>query len=176
MKLPTRRQWPLLALMPGAMLVGAATDQQSDASSLKQPEQVVESVAPREKPRLADVPDLPYLDVAGLRRPGGNGEPRNAFESKSWYVPPPPPPPAPRVEAPPPPAPTAPPLPFTYLGQYKEAEKPVILLMLGERMLLVKEGEVIDGIYKVEALLGRTLTITYLPLNIRQTLNVEPTG
>jgi hypothetical protein len=176
MKLPSRRQWSLIALMPGAMLVGAATDQQSGASGLKQVEEVVEPMAPSEKPRLAGVPDLPHLDLAALRRPGGNGEPRDAFESKSWYVPPPPPPPPPpRVEAPPP-APTAPPLPFTYFGRYKEAEKPVILLMLGERLLVVREGEVIDGIYKVEGLLGRTLTITYLPLNIKQTLNVEPAG
>jgi hypothetical protein len=76
----------------------------------------------------------------------------------------------------PPPPPSAPQLPFSFLGQYHEDDRQVILLMKGERMLLVKAGEVIDGTYRVEGIQGRTLTLLYLPLGVRQTLDVEGSG
>ena len=110
------------------------------------------------------------------RRPARPREPLDAFETRSWYVPPPPPPPT--APAPPPQVlpPSAPPLPFTFLGQYQEDDRQVILLMKGERMLLVKAGDVIDGTYQVEGIAGRHLTLLYMPLGIRQTLDVEAPG
>jgi hypothetical protein len=175
MRAPSRRQWLLVALMPSAMMLGGATDQDNGAEVTSVAQAVVES-RPREESTRAAVPEIAPLDLNALRRSGDLGEPRNAFEGKSWYVPPPPPPPPPpRVEEPPP-APKAPPLPFTYFGQYQESQKPVILLMQGERLLTVKEGEIIDGIYQVEGIQGRILTLIYLPLNIKQVLNVEPAG
>ena len=75
-----------------------------------------------------------------------------------------------------PPAPTAPQLPFSFLGQYQEDDRLVILLMRGERMLLVRPGDVIDGTYRVEGIEGRFLGLLYLPLGIRQTLDVETPG
>lgn len=172
------RHWRLLALLPAALACGAATDRDSGAQMPAPLETVVEpkaaeAPAPEAKPKGAE---LPELDVAALRRAGAPAEPRNLFESKSWYVPPPPPPPAPIAAPAPPPPPTAPKLPFTYLGQYQEAATPVILLMQGERMLVVREGEIIDGIYRVEGIRGKTLTLTYLPLGIAQTLEVEGAG
>ena len=118
------------------------------------------------------------LDLSTLRRDASAGEPRDAFETKSWYVPPPPPPPAApaRVEKMLPPAPTAPQLPFSFLGQYEEDGRLVVLLMQGERMLVVKPGDVIEGKYRVEGIDGRLLTLTYLPLGIKQTLDVGGPG
>ena len=43
-------------------------------------------------------------------------------------------------------------------------------------MLLVKAGDVIDGTYQVEGIAGRHLTLLYMPLGIRQTLDVETPG
>jgi len=123
--------------------------------------------------RLAQAEDL---DLAQLRRPAA-ADPANAFESKSWYVPPPPPPPPPPPAPPaPPPAPKAPPLPFTYLGQYQDSDKPVILLVKQDRIYTVKAGDVIEGTYRVDGIVGATLGLTYLPLNIKQILNIGQAG
>jgi hypothetical protein len=160
------KRWILLALLPGTVMIGSASDHPELAASAEM--KLIEL-------KGADAP--PVFELAALRRAGPASEPLDAFESKSWYVPPPAPPPAAaRVEITLPPAPTAPQLPFSFLGQYQEDDRLVILLMRGERMLLVKAGEVIDGVYRVEGIEGRLLTLLYLPLGVRQTLDVEPPG
>jgi hypothetical protein len=58
------------------------------------------------------------------------------------------------------------------MGQYQEKDKPVIFLVNGDRVLTVKEGDVIDGTYRADSIAGSTLSLTYLPLNIKQTLNI----
>ncbi len=90
------------------------------------------------------------------------------FSVTSWYVPPPPPPPQP---PPPPPEPTAPPLPFSYLGRYQESQSLIIMLVKGDRIYTVSAGEVIENIYRVEGVSGGRVELTYLPLNIRQTID-----
>ena len=166
-------RWALLALLPSTVMIGAATDHQ-DAAPAGAPVEAPVAVKTIE-PKLAYPPAA--FELSALRREARPAEPLDAFEIKSWYVPPPAPPPVPvRVESTLPPAPTAPQLPFSFLGQYQEDDRLVILLMKGERMLLVKTGEVIDGTYRVEGIEGRFLTLLYLPLGIRQTLDVEAPG
>lgn len=113
------------------------------------------------------------LNPMRLRRPSEPGATKDAFSSRSWYVPPPPPPPPPKVEPPPP---TAPPLPFSYIGRYVEAGVKIYFLARGERVLTVKDGDVLDGIYLVEGEEGSTLKFLYLPLNIRQTVDIGSAG
>lgn len=165
-------RWALLALLPSTVMIGAATDHQ-DAAPVGAPAEAA-VVMKMIEPKLADEP--PAFELSALRR-DKPAEPLDAFESRSWYVPPPAPPPVTaRVEPMLPPPPTAPQLPFSFLGQYQEDDRLVILLMKGERMLLVRAGEVIDGTYRVEGIEGRLLTLLYLPLGIRQTLDVEAPG
>lgn len=90
------------------------------------------------------------------------------FSVTSWYVPPPPPPQQP---PPPPPEPTAPPLPFSYLGRYQESQSVVIMLVKGDRIYTVSAGEVIENTYRVEGLIGGRVELTYLPMNVRQTID-----
>jgi len=93
----------------------------------------------------------------------------DAFNTTSWYVPPPPP----KYVAPPPPPvviPTAPPLPFTYLGRYGDATSRIVILSRGDRVYTVAAGEVIDNMYRVDQVTGRMVGLTYLPLNILQSL------
>ena len=97
--------------------------------------------------------------------------PGNAFKAMSWYVPPPPPPPPPPPKPLPPPAPTAPPMPFSFMGRYEDGAKRVILLVKGDLVYTVSEGEVIDNTYRVDRLTGGQLELTYLPLNIKQTIS-----
>lgn len=96
----------------------------------------------------------------------------NTFSAASWYVPPPPPPP-PKPQPPPPP--TAPPMPFSFMGRYEEGGGKIILLVRGDRIYTVSEGEVIDNTYRVERLAGGQLELTYLPLNIKQMISAGGT-
>ncbi len=92
------------------------------------------------------------------------------FSATSWYVPPPPPPPQ-LLPPPPPPKPTAPPLPFGYLGRYQESQAAIIILVKGDRIYTVSAGEVIENTYRVEGVAGGRVELTYLPLNIKQTID-----
>lgn len=92
------------------------------------------------------------------------------FKPKSWYVPPPPPPPAP------PPAPTAPPLPFQLLGKVVNPDGTFTIFLSNQnRVFLVKGGETIDGMYRVDGITDKQLVLTYLPLQMQQYLNLGDT-
>lgn len=94
---------------------------------------------------------------------GENG----VFARQDWTPPPPPPPPAP-----PPPPPSAPPLPFIFIGKSLQDGVWEIYLARGDRTHLVRENTVIDGMYRVDAIKPPVLTLTYLPLNQVQQLNI----
>jgi len=172
MRLPTRREGILLALAAGVVALSLSL-----AHGGRDDDAVVEPVAtgkadkPRRKPEV--VASAADLDLARLRRRAGGPEPVNAFGSRSWYVPPPPPPPPPKVEPPPP---SAPPLPFSYLGRFVEGGVPTYFLARGDRVLTVKEGDILEGIYRVDGVEGSNMNLTFLPLNIRQSLDVGSAG
>jgi hypothetical protein len=93
------------------------------------------------------------------------------FAHQDWTPPPPPPPPP--QPAPPPPPPTAPPLPFTFIGKSVADGAWEVYLVRGDRTYVVREkGFVIDGTYRVDAIAPPVLTLTYLPLNQVQQLNI----
>lgn len=123
----------------------------------------------------APVQPFPHIELERLQRQDAPVETdkvaSNAFGAMSWYVPPPPPPPKPPTKPLPPPPPTAPPMPFSFLGQYVEGGTRIIFLVKGDRIYTVSEGEVIDNTYRVERLAGGQLELTYLPLDIKQTIS-----
>jgi hypothetical protein len=89
---------------------------------------------------------------------------KDMFAGKSWFVPPPPP----KAELP-----TAPPLPFIYMGKLaEEGEKVVILLTKQNRSYQVREGDVLDNTYRVDEVQPPVMTLTYIPLNIKQTIQI----
>jgi hypothetical protein len=99
-------------------------------------------------------------------RQGGNP----VFGRQDW-TPPPPPPPKP-VPPPPPPPPSAPPLPFTFIGKSVADGAWEVYLARGDRTYVVRDKTVIDGTYRVDAIAPPVLTLTYLPLNQVQQLNI----
>lgn len=99
-------------------------------------------------------------------QPGPKTRMSDLFKSKSWYVPPPPPKPLP------PAPPTAPPLPFTFLGKLLEEGKITVFLTKQDRNYVIKAGDVIDGTYRVDAIQPSTLSLTYLPLDIKQSMSI----
>lgn len=96
-------------------------------------------------------------------RQGENG----VFGRQDWT--PPPPPPAP---APPPPPPSAPPLPFTFIGKSVADGAWEVYLARGDRTYVVRDKTLLDGTYRVDAIAPPVLTLTYLPLNQVQQLNI----
>lgn len=72
----------------------------------------------------------------------------------------------------PPPPPQAPPLPLKVLGRYVDDGKEKIFLQYNDQSLVVKVGDSIGDLYRVEDLSGGLLTVRYLPLNQKQTLEV----
>ena len=71
---------------------------------------------------------------------------------------------------PPPPPPQAPPLPFTYMGKLIEDGRIVVFLTQGDRNHIVRQGDTIDGTYRVDAVTEQRLALTYLPLKQKQEL------
>ncbi len=72
-----------------------------------------------------------------------------------------------------PPAPTAPPLQFKYAGKaISDNETWVFLSQSGEN-LITKIGGKINDTYRLDSVNDVAITMTYLPLNIKQTLTIN---
>jgi hypothetical protein len=67
-----------------------------------------------------------------------------------------------------------PPLPFRVMGSFEQAGQTVVFLQHNERNLVVREGDTIDDLYKVESVAG-AMTLRYLPLDRLQTLELGRT-
>jgi hypothetical protein len=66
-----------------------------------------------------------------------------------------------------------PPLRFQYLGKIiHNNEMKIILSQFGEKVV-VKLGERIDDKYRIDAMDNEAITLTYLPLNVEQTLIIN---
>ena len=91
----------------------------------------------------------------------------SAFAVQSWTPPLPPPP-----KAGPPPPPVAPALPFVYLGKVLENGVWEVFLARGNETLIVRKQMVIDGAYRVDTIAPPSMTMTYLPLQQVQQINI----
>lgn len=72
----------------------------------------------------------------------------------------------------PPPVATAPPVPFNYIGKYMEDGELVVFLGYKGKNLIVKSGDIIQQTYKIEDIKPPLLTITYLPMGIKQSIQI----
>ena len=91
---------------------------------------------------------------------------RDLFSTRNWN--PPPPAPAPVAEA----APVAPALPFAFLGKKLEGGIWEVYLSRGEQTFIVREGQTLEGVYRVDKIAPPSLALTYLPLGQPQTLPI----
>ncbi|MDN4036585.1 hypothetical protein [Massilia sp. YIM B02443] len=94
----------------------------------------------------------------------------NALFARQDWAPPPPPPS--NEPPPPPPPPTAPPLPFTFIGKSLQDGAWEVYLARGDRTYLVRDKTTIDGTYRVDAIRPPVMTLTYLPLEQVQQINI----
>jgi hypothetical protein len=173
MKMRPWHQRVLVGAMAAAMVLSVASDEgQQGGPTPAQPGDRPSTTAAR--PPAPSTPSAVLrVELERLSRPEAAADPEvgNAFSAISWYVPPPPPPPPPPPRYVPPPPPTAPPLPISNFGRYEEGGTQIILLVKGDRIYTVSTGDVIESTYRVEGLAGGRLELTYLPLDIRQTLS-----
>lgn len=117
--------------------------------------------------------DVRY-DLAAIKRAmPENVQPSGLFGSKSWYVPPPQPV-SPVSVLPPPPS--APPLAFTFLGRMIDKGEVTIFLSRNGSHYTVKVNDVLDGNYRVDKITATNAVLTYIPLNIQQTLAFNSTA
>ncbi|OGT00743.1 MAG: hypothetical protein A3F73_06225 [Gallionellales bacterium RIFCSPLOWO2_12_FULL_59_22] len=178
MKWPWRTlgKWGLLGAATGAIAMSMSTDEeQGRAENGRAKPRQVAMASPRPAEALERAPVVKRVELERLlgqgSQPDSGKEIGNAFNATSWYVPPPPS----ALPPPPPPKPMAPPLPFTYLGHFKSPDSPadIIILSWAERVYTVTEGEVINGTYRVGPVMSGRIEFTYLPLDIKQSLNAD---
>lgn len=143
-------------------------------------------VAGREKPTLerfepaparsqaAAVAAAPDIDLEKLKRGASGATGSDPFAPRSFA------PPAPvrraaaaPVEAAPP---SAPPLPFVYAGKLVQDGRTEIFVLRGEELISIAPGQSIDAEYRVDAIGESQIAFTYLPLKMRQSLELEESG
>lgn len=131
--------------------------------------QTASAEAPKEAPAATTATPVGNGQATEVQPP--HADVVNAFATTSWYVPPPP------AKPEPPPKPTAPPLPFAFLGRYEDPARTSVVVMLskGDRLYTVSEGDVIDDTYRVDRITDKTVELTYLPLQTKQSLQTGGT-
>jgi hypothetical protein len=182
MKLGSRQRWILLAVLLTATLSAAAWvrdgDKVDDAEVVAPRNAKHESAGgPARQAQVAKAPanketNTPHVHLEKLRATKENAQPDDAFAPRSWA------PPAAKAAAreaanAPPPPPTAPPLPFAYMGRLLSDNQQKVFLTAGERNLIVREGDTVDSIYRVEKLSEAGVTFLHLPTGIRQELPIS---
>jgi len=69
-------------------------------------------------------------------------------------------------------APTAPELPFQFIGRMGNDNDLQIFLQSGEKLYVVRQGDVIEDTYRLDRVSASELSLVYLPLHQSQTLSV----
>jgi hypothetical protein len=117
------------------------------------------SAAPPPGLRASAAPSPLRLDRLARTAPATAGEGGALFAVQSWQPPPPPPPPAEAVE------PAVPPFPYPYMGGLTDERGRTAFFGRGDRVLAVRSGETIDGVFHVDQLNETSMTVTYVPLD-----------
>lgn len=88
--------------------------------------------------------------------------------------------PGPQISTPPPQPlltpPTPPALPFTYIGKLIEGREIVVFLGLRGKNLAVKTGDTIQNTYRIEEIKPPLLIVTYIPMGIKQSIQIGETN
>ena len=69
-------------------------------------------------------------------------------------------------------APTAPALPFQFVGRLGDRDDLQVFLQSGEKLYVVRQGDVIEDTYRLDRVSASELNLVYLPLHQSQTLSV----
>ncbi|MBV4478185.1 hypothetical protein N8H74_28595 [Pseudomonas sp. B2M1-30] len=72
-------------------------------------------------------------------------------------------------------APSLPPVPFQFVGRLHDRSDLQVFLQDGEKIYVVRNGDVIDDTWKITGISDLELSLVYLPLHLSQTLSVGST-
>jgi hypothetical protein len=70
--------------------------------------------------------------------------------------------------------PSAPLLPFMFIGRMIDGHDVILFLSKNSRQYAVKMNDILDDTYRVDKITDDSLVLTYLPMNIQQTLAFNP--
>jgi len=160
-----------LLFAAGLLAFGDRTPETEVAEAVVRPQPAASRTAPSGKPDAKPEPPIarlvPRETLIGDGKDNFNAGDKPLFGRQDW-TPPPPPPPKPA----PPPPPTAPPLPFTVIGKSLEEGKWEVYLASGQSTHIAHEGAVLEGSWRIDRIAPPLMTLTYLPLNQIQQLNI----
>lgn len=168
-----KRWWILGPLLLGSFLLAVFGDKRPADSP-------VTLVAPRVQPAVAAPVASPVQGGASVQvlvprdqlvRAGERAPVRDLFSQRSWA----PPAPKPQPVVVPVVAPSAPPLSFVYLGKKLEGGQWEVYLGQGEKTFVVREGQMLDGQYRVDSIKPPQMELMYLPLGLSQNLSIGET-
>ena len=71
--------------------------------------------------------------------------------------------------------PSVPPMPFQFVGKLHDRSDLQVFLQNGEKIYVVRKGDVIDDTWRIEGISDVELSFVYLPLHLSQTLSVGST-
>lgn len=126
--------------------------EEGEAAPVSAPVRAIANPAQPLQPVAATVPEA--------RRAWSEASHGNPFPVKSWYVPP--------KEKPVAVTPRAPALPYFYFGKMTEGEITYAYLHLGNKVVIAKAGDVLNGTYRVESIDVDAVKFLYLPLSESQ--------
>lgn len=110
----------------------------------------------------------PLIPWQNMKREAFAERPYDLFKVHSWLVIPT----VKKIKPLPPPPPVAPPAPFTYIGKLEDSPKGTqVFLMANGKLYLAVKGEKINQQWRFDAEDANALRLTYLPLNLAQTLS-----
>lgn len=169
MALSARQRWFVLG---GALAVtlglaawlGNRPEEPAEAPAAQRPPAAADKPAgPAQSGRVGQLGDL--LPPERAKPAGPDGEIKDIFAAQSWRAPAP-------TEAAAPSAPEMPALPFTYFGKLIDGRRVTVYLAAEDRHLAVRQGDVIDGTWRVDSIGPTVMVFRYLPMGRKQSLEI----
>ncbi len=152
--LPRRATLVVLAL---ALVAGVVTGREKPSA-----------VAPQPVERVRTQVEVPEdIDLSKLERSAAQTPRTDPFARRSFA-----PPTLQAAAAAEPTPPAAPPLPFRYMGRLTQDGKTEVFVLRGEDIISIAPGHKIDAEYRVDGITETAITMTYLPLSMRQSLEL----
>ena len=127
-------------------------------------------------PRAQGAPSEPAaIDLRRLARAPLDAGAAEGIASAWQPAPAPPPTPADKAAAQaaakaPPPPPAPPPLQFRAFGRLVDGDTMMAFVQSGQVTHVVKRGDILERIYRIEEVTDKQVTLTYLPLKLQQQL------
>lgn len=167
----------LVATLLAAVMV-EKEEAEDDSVKTVEPTQIPRTSKERAAQKQENITEA--LDVSKLGQRKFNPKAGELFVTTNWAPKPPPIDPeeqaareeeAKQTFTPPPP--TAPPVPFKYAGKAVSDKQTWVFLSQAKENHIAKIGGKITEQYRLDAITDDSVSLTYLPLNIKQTLTIN---